>query len=324
MRMLPFALACAADAALGDPATWPHPVRMVGAVCSRGERMAFCYARGDAKRELVAGALLCVTLVGGTYAAARAALVTAFRIDRRLGLVLEAALGWTTLAARDLIAEASAVTARLECGDVCGARRQVARIVGRDTAQLDAAEITRATIETLAESACDGIIAPLLALAIGGVPLALAFKTASTLDSMIGHIEPPYTFLGRVSARLDDVACYLPARITALVIAACSPLIGADAWQALIVLRDDGHRHRSPNAGRPEAAMAGALGVRLGGRNHYDGVAREGAFLGADLPAPTIGAARQAATLVGIVAVTFAATIGVVLGVLDSFGIRKS
>jgi adenosylcobinamide-phosphate synthase len=286
--------------------------------------LAYRYACGDAKRGLVAGALLCATLVGGTYVAAHVALVIAFGIDRRLGLVVEAALGWTTLSARDLIAEASAVTARLECGDVCGARRRVARIVGRDTAQLDAAEIARATIETLAESACDGIIAPLLALAIGGVPLALAFKAASTLDSMIGHIEPPYTFIGQASARLDDVACYIPARITALVIAGCAPLVGADAWRALMVLRADGHRHRSPNAGRPEAAMAGALGVRLGGRNHYDGVAREGAFLGADLPAPTIGDARQAAALVGIVAVTFAATIGVVLGGLESFGIWKS
>jgi hypothetical protein len=165
----------------------------------------------------------------------------------------------------DPIVEASAVTARLEYGDVCGAQRYVARIVGRDTAQLDAPEIARATIETLAESACDGIIAPLLALAIGGVPLALAFKAASTLDSMIGHIEPPYTFLGRASARLDDVACYLPARITAFLIAGCAPLVGADARRAFAVLRADGHRHRSPNAGRPEAAMAGALGVRLGG-----------------------------------------------------------
>ncbi len=299
-------------------------MRLVGAACTRGERFVQRYTRGDAQRELIAGALLCATLVGGTYGAARAALATAFRIDCRLGLVLEAALGWTTLAARGLIVEASAVTARLEYGDVRGAQRRVARIVGRDTAQLDAAEIVRATIETLAESACDGIIAPLLALAIGGVPLALAFKAASTLDSMIGHIEPPYTFLGRAAARLDDVACYLPARITAFVIAGCAPLVGADAGRALTVLRADGHRHRSPNAGRPEAAMAGALGVRLGGGNHYDGVVREGTFLGADLPAPTIGAARQAAALVGISAAIFAATIGAALGGLESFGARKS
>jgi adenosylcobinamide-phosphate synthase len=224
----------------------------------------------------------------------------------------------------DPIVEASAVTARLEYGDVCGAQRYVARIVGRDTAQLDAPEIARATIETLAESACDGIIAPLLALAIGGVPLALAFKAASTLDSMIGHIEPPYTFLGRASARLDDVACYLPARITAFLIAGCAPLVGADARRAFAVLRADGHRHRSPNAGRPEAAMAGALGVRLGGCNHYDGVAREGAFLGVDLAAPTIGAARQAAALVGVSAAIFAATIGAALCGLESLRPRKS
>ncbi len=165
---------------MGDPAAWPHPVRLVGAACTRGECFVQRYTRGDAQRELIAGALLCVTIVGGTYGAARTVLVTAFRIDHRLGLVVEAALGWTTLAARDLIVEASAVTTRLESGDVRGAQRRVARIVGRDTAQLDAPEIARATIETLAGSACDGIIAPLLALAIG-VPRALGFKAASPL-----------------------------------------------------------------------------------------------------------------------------------------------
>jgi adenosylcobinamide-phosphate synthase len=299
-------------------------VRLVGAACVRGERFIRRYTRGDSQRELIAGALLSATLVGGTYVAARAALVSAFRIDKRLGLMVEAVLGWTTLAARDLMVEASAVTARLEYGDVRGAQRRVARIVGRDTAQLDVPEIARATIETLAESACDGIIAPLLALAIGGVPMALAFKAASTLDSMIGHIEPPYTFLGLASARLDDIACYLPARITALMIAGCAPLVGADPWRALTILRADGRRHRSPNAGWPEAAMAGALGVRLGGCNHYDGVAREGEFVGVDLPAPTIGAARQAAALVGVSAVIFAATIGAALGGFESFGNRKS
>ncbi len=320
MRLLPFALACAADAALGDPAAWPHPVRLVGAACARGEGFVQRYTRGDSQRELIAGALLCATIVGGTYGAARAVLATAFRIDPRLGLVVEAALGWTTLAARDLIGEASAVTARLEYGDVSGAQRRVARIVGRDTAQLGVAEIARATIETLAESACDGIIAPLLALAIGGVPLALAFKAASTLDSMIGHIEPPYTFLGRAAARLDDVACYLPARITALLIAGCAPLVGADARRAFMVLSADGHRHRSPNAGRPEAAMAGALGVRLGGCNHYDGVAREGGYLGVDFPAPTVGSTRQAAALVGVSAMIFALAIGAALGGLEWLG----
>lgn len=324
MTALAIALACAADATFGDPAAWPHPVRIVGAACSRGERFAHAYARGDSRRELAAGAVLCASVVGGTYCAARTAIAGAYRIDRRLGFTLEAALGWTTLAARDLLAEATAVIARLECGDLAGARVRVARIVGRDTAHLDEAEVARATIETLAESACDGIIAPLFALALGGVPLALAFKAASTLDSMIGHIESPHTFVGRASARLDDLACYFPARITACLIAGCSPFVAGDRRRGFATLRADGGRHRSPNAGRPEAAMAGALGVRLGGWNSYDGVAREGPLLGAEFPQATVAAARQAAALIGLTAVGCAATIVLSLAVLECLGMRDT
>jgi adenosylcobinamide-phosphate synthase len=291
-------LACAADAAFGDPAEFPHPVRAVGALCAGAERLARAYARGDARRERRAGALLCATLVGGTYALSAAALARARRTDARCGFALEVALAWTTLAARDLLAEARAVIAALEAGDLPRARTRVARIVGRDTARLDSAEIARATIETLAESACDGIVAPLLALAVGGVPLALAFKAANTLDSMLGHLEAPYTHLGWASAQLDDVACFLPARITAVALALCAPSVGGDASRALAVLRADGHRHRSPNAGRPEAAMAGALGVRLGGTNHYDGVPHAAPPLGARFSQPTVDAARKAGRLV--------------------------
>jgi len=238
-----------------------------------------------------------------------------YKIDRRLGFAFEVGLAWTTLAARDLLDEAASVIASLETGDLARARVRVARIVGRDTAHLDAAELARATIETLAESACDGIVAPLLTLAVGGVPLALAFKAASTLDSMIGHMEPPHTFLGRSSARLDDLACYVPARITALLIASCAPIVDGDRTRALAVLRSDGHRHRSPNAGRPEAAMAGALGVRLGGANCYDGVLHMAPLLGPSLAAPTAAAAKRAANLVSISALVTAAALVTFLAV---------
>ena len=294
------AFAYVADAAFGDPCYLPHPVRAIGALCTSGERFARLWARGHARREKVAGALLCATLVGGTYALSATLLRRARKADARIGTALEIVLAWTTLAARDLSAEASAVIAALEADDLVLARTRVARIVGRDTAQLDSSEITRATIETLAESACDGIVAPLLALALGGVPLALAFKAASTLDSMIGHIEEPYTHLGWTSARLDDVACFLPARITALALVLCAPLCRGSAARAFSVLRSDGRRHRSPNAGRPEAAMAGALGVRLGGTNYYDGVLRAAAYLGDGLAIPNAAAARRARSLITI------------------------
>lgn len=295
-----FALACVVDIAFGDPAGLPHPVRAIGACCTRAERLARAYARGDARRERLAGIVVCASLVGGTYALAAAILVAARRGDARFAAVLEIALAATTLAARDLLAEAHAVSAALEADDLARARTRIARIVGRDTHALDASEIARATIETLAESACDGIVAPLLALALGGVPLALAFKAASTLDSMLGHVEAPYTYLGWASARLDDLACYVPARVAALAIALAAPLVGGDMPRAFAVLRADGHRHRSPNAGRPEAAMAGALGVRLGGLNTYDGVPHAAASLGAAHPQPSVADARAAARLVAV------------------------
>ena len=288
------ALACVADAAFGDPQRFPHPVRGIGALCTRADRLARMWARDDRRREKIAGVVLFATLVGGTYGLSATLLSRARKADARMGNALEIALAWTTIAGRDLLTEASAVIAALECDDLPLARTRIARIVGRDTAHLDSGEIARATIETLAESACDGIVAPLFALALGGAPLALAFKAANTLDSMIGHIEEPYTHLGWASARLDDAACFVPARITALAIGLCAPLTGGSAARAFSVLRSDGGRHRSPNAGRPEAALAGALGVRLGGTNYYDGVPHQAAYLGDGLALPTVTAARQA------------------------------
>jgi adenosylcobinamide-phosphate synthase len=306
------ALVCAADVALGDPEGWPHPVRGIGAIVAVAERRVRRYARGNARRELVGGALLCASIVAGTYAVSRALIAAAERIDHRLAFAVTVTLGWTTLAARNLFDEGRSVIAALEADDLPRSRVRVARIVGRDTTGLDTTEISRATIETLAESTCDGIVAPLLALALGGVPLGLAFKAASTLDSMIGHIEMPYTFLGRAAARFDDLACFIPARLTALLIAVCAPAVGGDVGRALALIRTDGARHRSPNAGRPEAAMAGALGVRLGGPNRYDGALLEAPRIGADLEAPTVADARRAMRLGGAAA-TFAGALALTL-----------
>ena len=284
------------DALAGDPRWLPHPVRAMGAATSLGERVARRWTVGDARRELFAGGVLTLAVVASSYALPRVALGLVARVDRRAALALGIALAWTTLAARDLLAESAAVIAALEAGDLPRARARVARIVGRDTAHLDASEIARATIETLAESACDGIVAPLCALACGGVPLAFAFKAASTLDSMIGHIEAPYTAFGRVAARLDDVACFVPARVTALAICAIAPrdTDGSGVRSAWRTWRRDGRAHASPNAGQSESAFAGALGVRLGGANVYDGVAHAAPRLGPEFRAPDASDVRRA------------------------------
>jgi adenosylcobinamide-phosphate synthase len=173
------------------------------------------------------------------------------------------------------------------------ARDRLSRIVGRDTRSLEPSEIFRAVIETVAESTSDGIIAPLLYLAIGGVPIAMAYKAVNTLDSMIGHPEPPYEWFGTFSARLDDVANYVPARITAALIAVAPLIVGGHPWQAIKTWRADGRLHASPNAGQVEATMAGVLGVQLGGSNFYDGVEVHRPLIGSALLAPSPDAADR-------------------------------
>ena len=217
----------------------------------------------------------------------------------------------TTLATRSLLNEALAVGRCLANGDLESARVQVARIVGRDTMNLDDSEVTRATIETLAESASDGIVAPMLYLAIGGVPAALSYKAINTLDSMIGHRDKRYEFFGKVAARLDDVANFIPARLTALLIVLASWTLRLDwraAWRIRLL---DGWKHESPNAGQSEAAMAGALGVRLGGTNFYQGERNYGAYIGENRNALDNSALTNAARLtIGVSLLMFVLTIG--------------
>jgi adenosylcobinamide-phosphate synthase len=292
------AAAFACDMLFGDPHALPHPVRGFALLVRWWEPPARRFAREEAPREFAAGGVLTVAVIGVAYASAAVTIAAASAADRRLGACVEIALAWTTLAGRDLLCEADSAIDALQCGELGLARVRLARIVGRDTASLGPSDVARAVIETLAESACDGIVAPLCALAAGGVPLAFAFKAASTLDSMLGHIEPPDTFFGRTAARLDDAACYLPARASVFAICGLAAVTGADPRGAWRTAWAEGSKHRSPNAGRVEAAMAGALGVRLGGRNSYGGVVTEGPLFGAGFRSPAVRDARRARALV--------------------------
>lgn len=205
------------------------------------------------------------------------------RLAGWLGSILSIGLAATTLAARDLWDHVRAVNGPLNVGDLPAARRAVSMIVGRDTAQLSESEVARATVETVAESAADGVIAPLFYLAVGGAPLALAYKAINTLDSMIGHHDKRYADFGWASARLDDLTNWIPARMAAVLLIAGAGLTTGqleqvrNGWR---VFRRDRSKHPSPNSGRPEAAMAGILGVKLGGTNFYDGIAQARPILG--------------------------------------------
>jgi adenosylcobinamide-phosphate synthase len=288
--------AYALDVFAGDPEWFPHPVRLLGALIRTGEHR-FERFRGDPMSEMLTGAALTGCIVSLAWVA---------------GLPNQAAwqvmLGWTTLATRSLLMEAGAVVRALEADDLRFARIRLARIVGRDTEHLNESEIARAVIETLAESACDGIVAPLFWLAVGGVPAAMAYKAVNTLDSMIGHPEPPYRYFGRVAARLDDAANLVPARLTALAIAAVARGRSFEVW------RRDGNKHASPNAGQCEAAMAGALGVCLGGTNFYDGRPHDAPLLNEEARTATARDARNALSIVATVSgIAFAATLLVVV-----------
>jgi adenosylcobinamide-phosphate synthase len=234
-------------------------------------------------KQRMAGVLLAIALPVGAYASGALFIWFGSSIDPVWGSAAAVLLAWTTLAARDLIDHVISVQRALQSVSLMEARSAVAKIVGRDTEEMTEPDIVRATVETIAESTADGIVAPLFYLIIGGAPLALAYKAVSTLDSMIGHLDDQHRWFGWASARLDDVANFIPARITALLLAFSAGIVSRSwpvmqrTWQ--IMLRDGG-QHPSPNSGRPEAAMAGALGVQLGGTNRYDGLPIERPCLG--------------------------------------------
>jgi adenosylcobinamide-phosphate synthase len=313
MNALVLGCAYAMDLIAGDPEWLPHPVRAIGRMISAGEAIA-APGRHSPARDLVQGAVVTLLVVAVTATAAVLVLRGTRQLHAGVALVAETLLAWTVLATRSLLSEANRVIRALEAGDLVIARARLARIVGRDAATLTESDVARAVIETLAESTCDGIVAPLCFLAAAGVPAALAYKAVNTLDSMVGHREAPYTYFGRVAARLDDVANFAPARLSAIAIAVAAASLGKSATGALRIWRRDRANHDSPNAGHPEAAMAGALGVALGGTNYYDGVAVVKPGLGAEGAAPTAETARAACRVVAVASfVSFVAAMSVVV-----------
>lgn len=298
MRSSVIAASYALDWAIGDPDWLPHPVRVMGWAIQRVELVLRRCGSGR-HFELAAGGFVGTSMPVAAFAITAAIIRRASRHHRAFGAAVEVWLSSTCLATRDLLDEAAQVFHSLDAGDVCYARLRLARIVGRDTESLDKSEICRAVIETLAESLCDGIVAPLLYLAIGGAPLAMAYKAVNTLDSMIGHRDERYFYFGRVAARMDDAANWMPARISALLICIAAEAMNANrGLEAGRTWLRDGSQHASPNAGQAEAAIAGALGVRLGGENRYQGERIVCPHLGGEFPKADRNAAGRALKLV--------------------------
>ena len=274
--------ACALDAAIGDPRTMPHPVRWMGRLIGQVHQRVRALRLGPHALR-VAGAFLAGALPATAFLVGWMVIAAGTAIHDWVGQGIGICLASTTLAWRDMVDHVRAVSAALSSASLDRARQAVGLIVGRDTQHLSETEVARAAVETIAESACDGVIAPLLFLAAGGAPLALAYKAVSTLDSMVGHRDAEYRDFGWASARLDDFANWIPARVTAWLIAAAAGIVRLNAnatKRSVAILLRDGHKHPSPNSGRPEAAMAGALGVQLGGANSYGGRRAERPVLG--------------------------------------------
>ena len=259
------------DAVFGDPAWLPHPVVLMGRCITALANHLRTALPKTPQGELVGGGVVAAALPLGTLAVTGLACHLAAALHPALGLALQMFWCAQALAAKGLVQESRNVYRELVKGDLPAARRAVARIVGRDTQALTAEGVTKAAVETVAENASDGVIAPLFSMLIGGAPLALTYKAINTMDSMLGYKNEKYLYFGRCAAKLDDAANWLPSRLAALLWVAAAALTGNSARGAWRIWRRDRHNHASPNSAQTESACAGALGVQLAGPAYYFG-----------------------------------------------------
>lgn len=272
------AVAYILDIALGDP-QWPyHPVRLIGKFTENME----CLVRKFPVAERIRGIALTTIVVSGTYLSTYSVISIAKQGGIPFEMLSGAVVIYFTISIKSLADEAKKVMTSLRENDLIKARQTLSQIVGRDTAHLSEEQIVRACIETVAEGSVDGIVSPLFYTFVGGPIAAMAYRAINTLDSMVGYRNEKYIRFGWASARLDDVANYIPARICAVLIPAASFLCGCGFTRSLRIAFRDGRKHESPNSGIPEAAMAGALRVQLGGPSIYHGEVVEKPFIGDD------------------------------------------
>lgn len=268
------------DLLLGDPEWMPHPVKLLGRAIQRMERRFRKWFPDSPKGQRAAGRLMAILLPLVTLILTVDLLWLCYEVTPWLYMAVQALLCWQCLAIKDLKGESSRVQRALEEGNLPKARSLVSRIVGRDTENLTAGGVTRAAVETVAENFSDGVIAPLLCMLVGGAPLALTYKAINTMDSMVGYKNEKYIDFGRAPAKLDDVANFLPARLSAFLWMAAAALTGNDAGGAFRIWKRDRKKHASPNAGQTEAACAGSLGIRLAGPISYFGEPVEKEYIG--------------------------------------------
>lgn len=268
------------DTVLGDPQTRWHPVAVLGRLIAFLEKLLYPL-RGSDAQKFAMGSLLTLLVLCISYAFADGLLLAARQLPVAWGAeVVSVILLYFCISPRMLAKAGQDIYALLVKGDIAAAREHVGYIVGRDTAELDEADAARAAIETVAENTVDGVIAPLFFFALGGAPLAVLYRAANTMDSMLGYKNERYLYFGRMAARVDDVLNFVPARMTGILFVMAAFLLGYDGRNALNILVRDAVGHPSPNGGHAEAPVAGALHIRLGGVNYYFGERHFRAYMG--------------------------------------------
>lgn len=280
IHLLALVLGFCIDLIFGDPHSIPHPVVLIGRLISATEKLVRKIFPKTVRGENVAGGVLWLLVVLIPTAVSLGILYLGYKISPWLGLALESIMCWQILATKSLKVESMKVYTALKAGDPAEYRRAVSMIVGRDTAALDDKAVARAAVETVAENTSDGIIAPMLYLAIGGAPLGFFYKAVNTMDSMLGYVEMPYKNIGLVPAKMDDFFNFLPARLSALLMLLAGWLEGLDIRRGWRIWRRDRRNHASPNSAQTESVCAGLLGLRLAGDAYYHGVLHKKPYIG--------------------------------------------
>ena len=276
------------DLLFGDPYDFPHPVRLIGWLISVGEKGLRRFGCKTARSQFVSGLILTLVTLLITGVAIGVLSWLGFKVGLFWGILVQVVFCWLAVAAKDLRTESMAVYAALKRKNLPKARERLARIVGRDTAQLDEEHVIRAAVETVAENTSDGVTVPLFYLFIGGATLGFLYKAVNTLDSMIGYRNERYQYFGRFAAKLDDVANFVPARLSGLLMVFSSFFVGQNVRGAWRIYKRDRLKHHSPNSAHTEAACAGALGIELAGDSSY---------FGKIVQKPTIGDATRPAEI---------------------------
>lgn len=303
MGLIELAFAFVLDLAIGDPQWSYHPVRLIGRSIEGMEYLL----RKLIIPERISGILLTMIIASGTYLVTHAVVLLSRQWSALSEIIIGAAIIYFAISIKCLADESKKVMTALKENDLMKARKALSLIVGRDTENLSEEQIVCACVETIAEGSVDGILSPLFYAFVGGPTAAMAYKAVNTLDSMVGHKNEKYVRFGWASARLDDLANYIPARVSAVLIPIASFLCGYGFKDSLRIACRDGRKHESPNSGIPEAAIAGALGVQLGGESTYQGEVIEKPFIGDAKNLLTIESIDRAIKIAYVVSVLFIA-----------------